>query len=478
MRTMRAAIVSAFFFISMVSAIGQIFSRSAYDIVDQDEYGKRFKSGNNDVPLLALDWFSSKQVDQFCYVSQAGAVSSRRNVINWAYQGGFSRQLDAAHLYVLTATIETLPAPPQTVPPKERWLVVRGIRNHQWFKFIYDRADVPDEVAKLYEITGAYLAWSIPEVTGHVIVHADGVGDLSAFMVAAKAPFAISTGMQQGLRVWTLNGTSQGAASPLEKGRGAGLGAAAALSPDGGTIVYTSSQLQRVNENTWTPGPVLIARDWQNKRTLWTNSIDPDGKNLVIADNCLFVVVDNAIIRLDLATGAERGTWATNDSGISFLQASRDGKTLAAGFGDNSFAIWKIDQPEPCFQFVEPSGAKNIALSADGARLAICLNDPPGGFIIRDLHSKERKEISLPAISPGIYSVLWSPDGKTIAARVGGGSSSVVLYDTVTWKPLAQWQFGHPGTMSALGFENDGTLVGLIAGDLLGVDIDSIQRPK
>jgi hypothetical protein len=104
------------------------------ELAESDRY---FGNGGTNVPLLELDWFSGTRTVEYCRVSQSGNVSSARNVINWAIQGGHRAQLDQTNLELLAATMNSLPLPAIQTLPKERLLVVRGLRTNQWFKFTY-----------------------------------------------------------------------------------------------------------------------------------------------------------------------------------------------------------------------------------------------------------------------------------------------------------------------------------------------------
>ena len=239
-------------------------SESAIELVEKADFAKAFQSGDTNVPLLALDWFSGSRSDEYCRVNRTGRVSSARHVINWAIQGGHHVDLDPTKLQSLIQTIEALPEPPKAQPPPERCLFVQGIRRNQWFKGIYDRADVPAEVERLYEITGAYLEWFIPEVKGRQFIHTDygayhtSQAQIESFHVARSAPLAVSSGVN-GLQVWDLN---KHAATPLvflknnPKSDFQGPWNPAAISPDGKIVAYASTY-------------ATFAIDWKGEKILW-----------------------------------------------------------------------------------------------------------------------------------------------------------------------------------------------------------------
>lgn len=197
---MKTIVLTVICILIFQSAHTQGFNDSAYDIVQQDQFGIQFEKGDTNTPLLAMDWFVGPRTDYYCYVSRAGQANSARNVINWAIQGGNHFQLDQTNLDLLVATMNALPSPPKVQPPQERWLVIRGIRTNQWFKYVYDRKNIPSEVEKLFGLTGGYLQWYIPIVGDHPIASNANVKE---FIPAKKVPLAISFGAN-GIQTWDL----------------------------------------------------------------------------------------------------------------------------------------------------------------------------------------------------------------------------------------------------------------------------------
>jgi hypothetical protein len=162
----------------------------------------RSHNGDTNDTLLLMEWLSCGSCIEFCRVSPSGTVGSARYVINWATQGGYRTQLDTTNLGSLTATMDMLPPPANKTLPNERSLVIRGMLTNQWFEYTYDRADVPKEVERLYEITGAPLIWFIPQVKEHAITNQSCFG--GDYLVARDAPVGVSmTG--KGIQVWDLS---------------------------------------------------------------------------------------------------------------------------------------------------------------------------------------------------------------------------------------------------------------------------------
>ena len=111
----------------------------------QKHYADAFKTGDANVPLFAMDWFAPTV--HFCRVNKSGKGAARRDV-GHAIQAGVSISLDETNLQALVKSINQLPPPPKHSLPVERRIVVGCIRSKQWFRAIYDRADIPRELEK------------------------------------------------------------------------------------------------------------------------------------------------------------------------------------------------------------------------------------------------------------------------------------------------------------------------------------------
>jgi hypothetical protein len=439
----------------------------------------QFESGDTNAPLLAMDWLSGPRSDEFCRVSRNGAVMSARNVKNWAIQGGNRRSLDTANMFLLVQAINALPRQSNRSLPPDRQLVIAGTRSNQWFQCIYDRADVPREVERLYQITGAHLEWLIPEVAGRHIVHSGNGPErgsqslINSFGVAKDAPIAVSTGVD-GLQMWTLNGSSAGAALPLDKTPyRADLWSIATLTPDGRIVIFTGEGAE---------GKTIYAYDWQRKDLVWEhNQVDVGntyeaGDKLFAVGNhgrSLFVSLATGVEHWDLATGTKVATLATNQTGVKFLRTSGDGNILVVGFGDNSFIVWKADKDEPVFEFTEPESLAGTAVSPDGRKILLSTRENHGRWILWDWQMKTRDEfpLRLPRASLSAPFLYWSPDGKWLAANVDTYPYSIVIYETATWKPVAHWPCGKIMSAARFGFRNDGVFLELMDHDILGLGL-------
>ncbi len=471
-------------------AAAQCFGGNLPDeIKESDRFGAAFGTGNTNTPLLALDWFRGAQSIEYCRVSQFGKVSSARNVINWAIQGGHWGQLDQTNLESLTNAINSLPPPVSQDLPKERLLVARGIRKNQWFELTYDRENVPKEVEKLCEITGAYLEWFIPKIEGHTLVKnsydsgSGGQSTIESFHIATAAPVAVSSG-GNGVHVWDLAHKTAQPLSILVKNPKAnfisGLWNPAAISPDGKIIVYASEY-------------ATFAVDWKADKILWQTGplvdIKSGGnlkKKVAIGGDkgqFLFVAAAHKVEKWDLATGKYLATLDTNHATIRFLETSRDGRILVAGFNESlmEVSVWKSDEDAPSAR-VEAGGDTGIGISPDGKRIALSIFGQKK-LLLWNWQKGTTNEIPLrtPYGSfPHAYAMFWSPDRTRFTAYMDSASSAhiVVCYDALNWKPLAQWQYGDPMSTAKFDFTSDGRFIGMRGRELSYLDVKSLSELK
>lgn len=344
-------------------------------IREQKHFAALFRAGDTNVPLLATDWFS--QGTHFCRVNQSGNGSARRDV-GYAIQDGNSISLDDTNKLLLIQAINQLPLQSKHFLPQDRQIYISGIRSNQWFQCVYDRGNVPKQVEKLFEITGAYLEWFIPTVGPQDRGFEGQMHWATSFATAKDAPYAVSSCANSGLQIWNLGGWSPRkiTVSPdnfpyptkyLFNGMFGGFQGAITISPDGRDLILAD-------------GHDLFAVDWENQKVLWRNDqmafgnlYQAEGKTLALDNRGQFLYLANgdSIEHWNWADGTKLRTLATNTPGIKFLQTSWNGGFLIAGFADGSFTIWNTDKDEPVSHFIEPGGADCMAISPDGKQIVL-----------------------------------------------------------------------------------------------------------
>jgi hypothetical protein len=438
----------------------------------QKHYADAFQAGDTNVPLFAMDWFAPTV--HFCRVYQSGEGAARRDV-GHAIQAGVSISLHGTNLQALVETINHLPPPPNHSLPVERQIVVACIRSNQWFRAVYDRADIPKELEKVSEITGAYLPWYIPEVHGRPVARADAGG---FFCVATEAPIAVSAGFNF-LQVWHLDDSFQKAGSQLKIISGGPslfeYDHPIAVSPDGNTIAVATEY-------------GLRAVDWKSGKVLWqAEALEHEGyygKHLAIGENgrTLFAAGAHTVERWDLLSGRQHAvlmTYERNlDNLVRRLKTSRNGEVAVAGVGNynllpSTFAVWEAGKNEPALKFVEPEGA-DADLSPDGETIGLSRFGTEK-LVLFKWRAGERKEVRL-RNSRSNYSVFWSPDGKRLAVYTDSTyPASILIYDTVNWKPIAHWDCGRIGQGSEFSFGKDGILYQILNNELNALDVPRLK---
>ena len=299
----------------------------------------------------------------------------------------------------------------------------------------------PYDDAPRYKISSWY---TLPPVRLSPPLHAE-YGKF--FCVASKAPIAVSAGWNF-FQIWKLGGFFQNASEPLELSDRipelAGYEHPIAVSPDGNIITIAT-------ENA------LLVVDWKNQKLLWeTNELEHEGyggKHIVIGDDgkTLFTAGAHTVERWDLLSGEHHAVLIKNElnaqNDIRFLKISSNGKVLIAGFGlpnwsgPLSFVVWETGKNEPAFKS-EAKDAESVDVSPDGDWLAISKFGTTNLTLFK-WRTGEKKEV--PLQTPNyFYSVLWSPDGKHLAAHVNSWPESIIVFETDNWKPVARLKCPYP----------------------------------
>lgn len=144
---------------------------------------------------------------------------------------------------------------------------------------------------------------------------------------------------------------------------------------------------------------------------LWSFDISPDGFYIVAAITTEKHTGIN-IYDMENLRKIKSISYAGQCNVVKF---SRDGKSVAAGFYNNTAVVWSVPEGELKFSLKGFEGSvSDIDFSPDGKHIAITGMDPHQTFAV---YSAENGELvqSMKIDCPYMNSVAWSPDGGLLA---------------------------------------------------------------
>jgi WD40 repeat protein len=145
--------------------------------------------------------------------------------------------------------------------------------------------------------------------------------------------------------------------------------------------------------------------------------------------------VDGSVRIWDRST--QRGFALSTGHGppVAALAASPDGRVLAVGYGDRTTAVWDLPSRRRFARLVRTDGDQGnaLAFSPDG-RLLAWWGD---GSTVRLWGVRERRQVGvLRGHRRYIRAIVFSPDGKTVAAGAAGGPPAFVLWEVASRRVL------------------------------------------
>ena len=201
----------------------------------------------------------------------------------------------------------------------------------------------------------------------------------------------------------------------------------------------------------------------------------PDGKILASASGTNGV--DNSVRLWDVASGQPVGQpLLGHQESVIALSFSPDGRYLAST-DRKEIILWDVAALKPIGQPLKGHSGDvlSLAFSPDSKLLAsgsfgeVDANGRPskGEIYLWDIATGERTGTALRGHDSPVYSLAFSPDGRTLASGGGGndyygGSNrgySIILWDTLKGQALGQPLEGHKDEVLSLAFSPDGKVL-------------------
>jgi WD40 repeat protein len=202
----------------------------------------------------------------------------------------------------------------------------------------------------------------------------------------------------------------------------------------------------------------VVVQLFRHRFRVESMAFSPDGRCLVTAD------AGGNIKFWDTASWEERAACSNSRLGIQGLAFSPDGRRLATACWDGAITVWETGTLKVLWKAGDghDRGATGVAFSPDGDALASCAHD--GLAIIWDVQTGQiRRRLSH---WDDVYCVAFSPDGKNLATGTMRGGfhplrgSGILYWDARIWNPergnVRRSYRGHWDAVYSLAFSPDG----------------------
>ncbi len=187
-----------------------------------------------------------------------------------------------------------------------------------------------------------------------------------------------------------------------------------------------------------------------HKKPISSLTFSRDGSRIASASE------DKTIRVWNVATGRRKHTFKTNSKYLHRISFSPNGETLASASRDGIIHQWDLNTGKHKNTIVGHGGgfaSKNIVFSKD--RIIAAMIYGKNNIILYDLNTQEVQTI-LRGHKKQVYSLSFSPDGKTLAS---GGLDKTIRIWTVDTGEHKKTLRGHTDQVTHIQFADDETLI-------------------
>ena len=200
-----------------------------------------------------------------------------------------------------------------------------------------------------------------------------------------------------------------------------------AVSPDGRHLLFHGSAQM---------GSIIAVWDWQTQQVIHASTGHPDFVSSVVTlpngEEAISNSSDGTTIRWNLKTGQDRPMFS--DRKLISLAIAPDGQA-AVGRGRGMLGIWNL-RTETLLQTLEGGSYGQIAISADGEKIASCSTTPRGGIQTTiNLWNRQTGELvrSLSGHEKAPKWFAFTPDSRQLVSSSGDRRGSIKVWDLITY---------------------------------------------